>query len=63
LPSLKKKTTIAGQKMASVEDLIEDPQCHAYIPKSTAYTASINGKGLYFCSRTCYEQYKEKMGQ
>lgn len=39
------------------EDLVEDPQCHAYVPVSQAVRAEIDGKTVYFCSRKCQEQY------
>jgi len=44
------------------EDLIEDPQCHAYVPISRACQESINGKTWYFCSQSCLEQFKKKAG-
>ncbi|MDO8785599.1 MAG: hypothetical protein Q7J12_05210 [Syntrophales bacterium] len=40
------------------EDLIEDPYCHTYLPLSSAYQGSVEGKPLYFCSRECFERYR-----
>ncbi len=53
-------------KMSSTgEDLVEDPNCHTYVPSSNAYKASHGGKTLYFCSKKCFEEYsaiQEKKG-
>jgi hypothetical protein len=35
------------------EDMVLDPQCQAYIPKSNAVAQS----GRYFCSRECAQLY------
>lgn len=39
------------------EDLVEDPNCHTYVPLSQAYRKEIDGKNHYFCSKECYETY------
>jgi len=38
---------------AAVEELVEDPQCHAYVPVSQAVQMEIDGKMVYFCSQKC----------
>jgi hypothetical protein len=35
------------------EEMVLDPQCRSYIPKSDAVAQS----GRYFCSRECARQY------
>jgi len=35
------------------EEMVLDPQCHSYIPKSDAITQS----GCYFCSQECARLY------
>ena len=35
------------------EDMVLDPQCQSYVPKSNAVTQS----GRYFCSRECARLY------
>ena len=42
---------------AAAEELVEDPQCRAYVPVSQAIRTEIDGKTLYFCSQKCLEQY------
>ena len=41
------------------EELVEDPQCHAYVPMSQAVVTEIDGKKVYFCSRKCLEQFRK----
>jgi YHS domain-containing protein len=41
------------------EELVEDPQCHAYVPMSQALAREIEGKRVYFCSQKCLEQYRK----
>ncbi|PKN60560.1 MAG: hypothetical protein CVU53_02495 [Deltaproteobacteria bacterium HGW-Deltaproteobacteria-11] len=48
------------QRPAITEDLVEDPCCHAYLPASQAYQASIEGKTEYFCSEKCYRNFIQK---
>ncbi len=39
------------------EDLVQDPFCRTYVPKSQAYTKNIDGQQQYFCSSECCEKY------
>ncbi len=39
------------------EDLVQDPFCKIYVPKSQAMVQEINGHVHYFCSRKCLDQY------
>lgn len=45
---------------AAGEDLVEDPQCHTYVPVTHARRSQIDGKTVYFCSEKCLEQYKKQ---
>jgi hypothetical protein len=38
---------------SNAEDMVLDPQCQSYIPKSNAVAQS----GRYFCSRECAQLY------
>jgi YHS domain-containing protein len=44
---------------AAGEELVEDPECHAYVPVSQALTREIDGEKVYFCSQKCLEQYRK----
>ncbi len=39
------------------EDLVQDPFCKTYVPKSQAYTKEIDGKPYSFCGKDCFEKY------
>lgn len=39
------------------EDLVQDPFCRTYVPKSQAYIQEIDGRQQYFCSKVCCEKY------
>jgi len=60
LPALTKKEGLSQRKPEVMEDLVEDPCCRTYVPKSSAYTADIDGRKTYFCSRDCYLKYINK---
>jgi len=38
------------------EDLVRDPVCHTYIPRSRALTAVVGGREEYYCSKACRER-------
>jgi YHS domain-containing protein len=40
------------------EEMIQDPVCGCYIPKSQAFTLSHRGKKIYFCSQGCSHKYQ-----
>lgn len=63
LHSSKEKSSIQGGRVMNMEDLVEDPQCHAYVPKSSAYESTIAGKRVYFCSEKCCDMYKNESSQ
>ena len=39
------------------EDLVQDPFCKTYVPKSQAYQREIEGQVQFFCSRECCEKH------
>lgn len=39
------------------EDLVQDPFCKTYVPKSQAYIQDVEGRQEYFCSQSCCEKY------
>ncbi len=39
------------------EDLVQDPFCKTYVPKSQAYLMESDGQQQYFCSRECCDKY------
>jgi hypothetical protein len=43
----------ANSRQRPAEELVEDPQCHKYVPKSEAVLQA----GHYFCSQECARLY------
>ena len=42
------------------EELVQDPECGTYVPRSEAVAASVGGQRQYFCSPGCRDAYKRK---
>ncbi len=40
------------------EEMVQDPVCGCYLPKSQALSLSSKGKRIYFCSEECFQKYK-----
>ncbi len=38
-------------------EMAEDPNCHTYVPKSTAIQKNISGQIYYFCGSDCAETF------
>ncbi len=48
----------AARRMAAGEDLVRDPVCDTYVPRSTAVAAAAGGETRLFCSRACAERFR-----
>ncbi len=46
------------EKTAAGEEMVQDPQCGTYVPRSLALEAVIDGQTLYFCSEKCRDAYR-----
>jgi uncharacterized protein len=46
----------APARPRAVEDLVRDPVCSTYVPRSRALTAVIEGRPEHFCSEACRER-------
>ena len=42
-----------------VEDLIQDPQCGVFFPRSQGVSASVEGRVLYFHNKECRDRYTQ----
>ena len=49
------KQEVSGDRIAA--DLIQDPQCGAYILPAQGVSARMGGKTFHFCSESCKEKY------
>lgn len=50
-------------KQVGGEDLVEDPQCHMYVPMSRAVAKRVGDQTLYFCSEACHLAYLKGVGK
>ncbi len=48
----------SGKPGEKSEELVKDPFCQCYIPKSQSYVVSLEGKKYFFCSEDCYKKYQ-----
>jgi len=46
------------KKSADEEDMVLDPECQTYIPRSQALKAKIGGEHHFFCSRECMDKFR-----
>ncbi len=42
------------------DDMVKDPVCSTYIPKSLAHSHEFEGQAYYFCSEECLAKFKEQ---
>ncbi|MGK5092921.1 hypothetical protein WDW89_13010 [Deltaproteobacteria bacterium TL4] len=57
-PFLQEKGTSKDVDVARKEELmIEDPQCHVFVPISSAFVKIIHGTKTCFCSEDCANKY------
>jgi uncharacterized protein len=45
------------EKTSRGEEMVKDPQCGTYLPKSAALTRQVKGETCYFCSEECRTKY------
>ncbi len=43
-----------------IDEMVQDPNCGTYIPRSDAVKRRVRGKDLCFCSDACADEYKRK---
>ena len=48
----------SGKAPEPGEELVQDPFCQCYIPKSQSYIVSWEVRKLFFCSEDCYKKYQ-----
>ncbi|MDH3973195.1 MAG: hypothetical protein OEV42_02845 [Deltaproteobacteria bacterium] len=59
LKSLFTPREIGNAKGKEGEEMVADPCCGTYVPKSTAIVKKVRGEKHYFCSTDCWKKYKE----
>ncbi len=46
------------EKTRDGEEMVQDPYCGTYVPRSLAVKKVIEGQTLYFCSEECRDAYR-----
>lgn len=44
-------------------EMVHDPVCHTYIPKSLAVQKTIHGERVYFCGHECAAKFVEQQNE
>jgi len=42
-------------------EMVQDPVCHVYVPKTTAIPQRVDRRIYYFCSRECVEKFYDSL--
>ncbi|HUK56672.1 MAG TPA: YHS domain-containing protein [Nitrospiria bacterium] len=50
------------RKEASGGEMVKDPVCDTYVPKSRALEKNVSGQTHYFCSQECMDVFLQKGG-
>ena len=48
------------EKTARGEEMVQDPECKTFVPRSDAVRAQHKGQALFFCSDECRNKYLGK---
>jgi len=43
------------------EEMVQDPNCNAFVPVSRSLTVNHEGQTLHFCSEDCAREYARKL--
>ena len=52
-----RKPPLPKEKSSRGEEMVKDPQCGTYLPRSDALSGQVKGKTWYFCSTECRDKY------
>lgn len=55
-----REPAVQDRKGEVIDEMVQDPNCGTYIPRSDAVRRRLRGQDLYFCSDTCADEYKVK---
>ncbi len=48
------------EKTSRGEEMVQDPECGAYVPRNDAIKTQAKDKTCYFCSTECRDKYLER---
>ena len=50
-----------GSNGGTIDEMVQDPSCKAYIPKRTALRRNIGGRDFFYCSRECADKHEKEI--
>jgi YHS domain-containing protein len=57
-PRSRRENSVAPEKSATGEEMVQDPHCGTYVPLSLGLKKVIDGRSYYFCSEDCRSSFK-----
>lgn len=54
----REEADLASRRGPDGEDLVRDPACLTYVPRSAALSATVAGQSYFFCSAACAESFR-----
>ena len=46
-----------GGRSIEGDEMVQDPECHVYVPVDRAVSRNVGGEKVYFCSEECAKKY------
>ncbi len=54
----RQKSKVDPSTGQEIEMMVEDPQCHTYLPQKDAVHLYYKGQDLFFCSEKCRDEFQ-----
>ena len=54
------KSTDGADRQEELDEMIEDPVCHTFVPKRIAVIEQMGGRKYWFCSKDCAVTFRSQ---
>ncbi len=54
------KSTDGADRQEELDEMIEDPVCHTFVPKRIAVIEEMGGREYWFCSKECAVTFRSQ---
>ncbi|MDH5740775.1 MAG: hypothetical protein OEY77_10680 [Nitrospira sp.] len=54
------KSTEGADRQEELDEMIEDPVCHTFVPKRIAVIEEMGGREYWFCSKECAVTFRSQ---
>lgn len=54
------KSTDGADRQEELDEMIEDPVCHTFVPKRIAVIEQMGGREYWFCSKECAVTFRSQ---